>query len=166
VRRLLVALALVAAVMALAERRAAAQTGGAFGLGLIVGEPTGVSGKLYLSRKHAVDGAIGLGFSDGRGIHVHADYLWHPLVLTQTPSFDLPLYLGIGGRVQSHGKRNDREEHLAIGPRFVVGLLFAFRTAPIDVFLEAAVGVDLVATDETPRDGLTIDLGAGIRYYF
>jgi hypothetical protein len=158
--------ALVLALLAAGERRAAAQTGGSFGLGLIVGEPTGVSGKLYIKRTHAIDGAIGLGFADGRGIHVHADYLWHPLVLTQTPSFDLPLYVGLGGRLQSHGKRDDRDDHLALGPRFVAGILFGFRTAPIDVFLEFALGIDLVAGDDTPRSGLTIDLAAGVRYYF
>ena len=147
-------------------RTASAQTGGSFGLGLIVGEPTGVSGKLYIKRSHAIDGAIGLGFADGRGIHVHADYLWHPVVLTRTPSFDLPLYVGLGGRLQSHGKRDNRDEHLALGPRGVVGILFGFRNAPIDVFLEVAVGVDLVANDDTPRSGLTVDLAAGVRYYF
>ncbi len=143
------------------SREAAAQSGGGnFGLGLIVGEPTGVSGKLYLSRRNAIDGAVGFGFVDERGLHVHADYLWHPLVLTQAPSFDLPLYIGVGGRLVSHS------DHMHIGPRGVVGILFAFKTAPIDVFLEFAAGLDLVSGDHKHRGGLTLDLSAGIRYYF
>src|SRR4051812_40427086 len=114
----LLAVVLTSALIPAVPARADVQGGsGDFGIGLIIGEPTGISGKLYLQRRHAIDAAIGIGFIDGQGVHVHADYLWHPLVLTQTPTFDLPLYVGVGGRVQSHGTHGSHDAHTAIGPR-------------------------------------------------
>src|SRR5262245_1633418 len=50
-----------------------------FGIGLIVGHPTGLSGKGYLTPDTAIDGAIGFGDTT-RQIHMHADYLWHFVV--------------------------------------------------------------------------------------
>ncbi len=44
---------------------------GTFGVGIILGEPTGISAKLYLSDNTAVDAAAG-GATLGGGIHAHA----------------------------------------------------------------------------------------------
>src|SRR5262245_21090070 len=65
--------------------------GGPFGLGLIIGSPTGISGKVYFNKQNALDFAIGAAFVNQRGFHIHADYLWHPVMLTQDDAFFLPL---------------------------------------------------------------------------
>ncbi len=44
-------------VMLILSSTASAKNGN-FGLGVIIGEPTGISGKLWLNNKHAVDGAV------------------------------------------------------------------------------------------------------------
>src|SRR5688572_28336210 len=94
IKRLLPVLALCGALLASSSARA---EGGPFGLGVIVGSPTGVSAKLYLNRTNAIDGAIGLSVLGAGGLHVHADYLWHPLMLARDDAFFLPLYIGAGG---------------------------------------------------------------------
>ncbi len=73
-----------------------------FGLGLELGEPTGITGKLFLKSDQALD--FGLGdiyhhYYGGDGLHLYADYLWHPTVLTSAEAFELPFYVGVGGRV-------------------------------------------------------------------
>src|SRR5437868_10374967 len=75
-----------------------------FGLGLELGEPDGINGKYFLSGSHALD--FGLGYIYGNyygadGIHVYADYLWHPLSLVSADAFELPLFIGVGGRFWS-----------------------------------------------------------------
>ncbi len=136
--------------------------GGPFGLGLIIGSPTGISGKLYLNRRNAVDFAVGGAFLNRRGLHAHADYLWHPLMLADDEAFFLPLYVGIGARVLDHGYGKD-DDDFHLGARAPVGILFDFKQIPLDVFLEIALIVDLI---EDHGDLLDLNAGAGVRYYF
>jgi len=144
-------------------RLANAEEKGIFGAGLIVGEPTGVSVKYYLGDDTAIDAAVGGAFL-GKGVQVHADFLWHPWILETKPSFVLPVYLGLGMRVLDRNGGGGDEDHFRFGLRGVGGLLFDFTEAPLDVFLEVAG----VADYRTRGDafGLDINLGAGVRYYF
>lgn len=139
---------------------------GALGLGLIIGEPTGVSGKLYLSDDTALDAAVGAALVGG-GIQIHGDFLWHPLVLEERDLFVLPAYIGAGGRVLDRN-RSDTESDIHLGVRGVGGMLFDFKPIPIDVFVELAVVLDYVISSDTNSEGFGFDInaGAGVRYYF
>ena len=137
---------------------------GVLGIGLIVGEPTGISGKIYLGDDTAIDFAAGAAFI-GRGLQVHGDYLWHPFVLENTNVFVLPAYSGIGLRILRRDDGDSIKAHTRIGVRLVGGVLFDFRAVPIDVFVEAALVGDY-RTLEGDHLGLDINLGAGVRYYF
>lgn len=149
--------------VAMASTDARAEEKGVFGAGLIVGEPTGLSVKYYLGDDTAIDGAVGGAFL-GKGIQVHADYLWHPWILENKPSFVLPAYIGLGARVLNRNGGGGVEDHVRIGARFVGGVLFDFREVPLDVFVEVAG----VADYRTRGDafGIDINVGAGVRYYF
>jgi hypothetical protein len=136
--------------------------GGPFGLGLILGSPTGISGKLYFNRQNALDFAVGEAFANERGLHFHVDYLWHPFMLAQDEGFSLPFYLGIGGRVLSRDGHAGSDLHL--GPRVPFGLLFDFKQVPLDVFVEVAIVVDLIHNND--NDIVDLNAGIGIRYYF
>src|SRR5262249_42088324 len=74
---------------------------GTFGLGLEIGEPTGLNGKYFMQPDRAIDfglGAIYRDYRGGDGFHVYADYLWHPTTLVRAQAFQMPFYVGIGGR--------------------------------------------------------------------
>ena len=168
------ALALGLAALAVRPPAARAEAGN-FGLGLIIGSPTGLSVKYYLDRRNAIDAAVGVAVLGSHGIHAHADYLWHPWVLTREPSFDLAFYFGLGGRVLEHN-RKDVDDHFHLGARAPAGLVFDFAkgNVPIDVFVEGALILDFIMDDEAGRargdEGGTIDLdfnvSLGVRYYF
>lgn len=158
---LLSCVALVGAAAAPTE--AHANDKGVFGAGLIVGEPTGLSLKYYLGDDTAIAGAIG-GAYLGKGVQVHADFLWHPWILENKPSFVLPAYVGVGGRVLDRNAGGGEEDHFRVGVRVVGGVLFDFREVPLDVFVEVA-GVGDYRTKTEPF-GIDINLGAGVRYYF
>jgi hypothetical protein len=132
---------------------------GAFGVGIILGEPTGV----YLADDHAIQGALGFAFVGG-GLHVHADYVIHPLILQAREQFVLPAYVGAGVRVIDY--RNGRDDDsIALGLRIVGGFLFDFKQIPLDAFVEVA-GVLEYEFQEDAGAGLALNLGAGARYYF
>ncbi|HYU16458.1 MAG TPA: hypothetical protein VEL05_10310 [Candidatus Acidoferrum sp.] len=136
---------------------------GVLGAGLIVGEPTGVSGKYYLGDDTAVDLAIG-GAIVGRGIQVHADYLWHPWVLEQKDSFALPVFVGVGGMILNHHGSGAEDDHVRLGVRGPAGILFDFTRVPLDVFAEIALVLDFRTKGDAV--GLDINAGIGARYYF
>lgn len=130
-----------------------------FGLGVMIGEPTGFSAKLWTSNSNAFD--FGLGWSvigksndSGNRIHIHADYLWHAWNAIRS-SDRFPLYYGIGGRF----KGGENEGSLAV--RGVLGIAWMPRQTPIDIFLEVAPSLEL-----TPSTGFAIDAALGVRYYF
>jgi hypothetical protein len=172
----LIAVSLCIALIAVAEARPrpAGKTRGdfqankTFGLGLMVGSPSGLSGKLYLSRDTALD--FGLGYTHHyrtrayRGLHAHMDFLWHPVVLAKVDPFHLPLYFGIGGRFWEHGSGG----HGHLGLRVPVGISMDFNNVPLDIFLELAFVLDLIFIDDYNHGhGYTHLNGAlGIRYYF
>ncbi len=139
---------------------------GTFGIGLVIGEPTGIAAKLYLDDDQAVQGAVGAAFIGG-GLLVQADYLWHPWILEDRDGFTLPVYLGPGVRVIDY--RDGRETDLfAVGVRGVIGILFDFKEVPLDVFLEVAGIVEWQLGSIDEERGLAPGVGAGIgaRYYF
>jgi hypothetical protein len=143
--------------------RAEAQAERHFGLGLIVGHPTGLSLKGFLSPDTAIDGAIGFGDSF-RHLHLHADYLWH-FEVQRWEATHLQLYLGVGPELQVHtrpgpGPREGGRADFFLGARAPFGFSLMFG-APFDVFAELVAGLWFF---EDPR--VHIDAALGARYWF
>jgi len=127
---------------------------GGFGLGIMLGEPTGISLKSWLSKTNAWDGGIAWGFGEGGALYIHGDYLWHKFNFIPVDEGNLPLYYGIGGRVLFADKSH-------LGVRGVVGLDYMFARAPVDIFLEIAPIFDLI-----PGTDFTVNGAIGVRYFF
>lgn len=138
-----------------------------FGLGVIIGEPTGLSAKLWTSRVNAFDFGLGWSFGgrwivnpkgrddNGRRVHFHMDYLWHSFTAIHTNQ-RFPLYYGIGGRLNA-GAGYDASMAL----RGVIGILWLPLNTPIDVFLEVVPSLEFV-----PSSAFGLDAGIGARFYF
>lgn len=135
----------------------AAQPGnrGDLGLGLIIGEPTGVTGKYWLSTKTAIDGAMAWNFGDDDRFQIHADHLWHIDVPSMhVPSGRVPFYVG-GGVGVIAGKHSEGVF------RIPLGLTWLSSDAPIEVFAEIVPVVEFAPDTDADLNG-----GIGIRYYF
>ena len=153
-----------------------------FGLGLELGAPTGLSGKYFLGGMVAIQGGIGVmrdnwyyRYSDG--LHLHAEVVWHPVVVHRSPTVTIPLHVGIGARVLDldgrcwNGNdwvRCDNDTH--IGLRAPFGISFLFGRTPMDLFVELALVVDVLHLDDGPYmdeyDRAGIDGVLGGRFYF
>lgn len=127
---------------------------GSFGLGMILGEPTGVSAKIFLTERSAIDLAAAWSFSDEAALHLHGDYLLHNFDLIEVEEGRLPIYFGIGARVKF-------EDDSKFGVRIPVGLAYIFANAPIDIFVEVVPILDLVPDTEFAANG-----AIGARFYF
>jgi hypothetical protein len=125
-----------------------------FGLGIILGEPTGISAKKWLDDNSALDAAVAWSLVTPSSFHLHADYLYHDFNLFSVKKGKLPLYFGIGFRIRIGDE--DR-----IGIRIPVGLSYLFEQSPLDIFLELGPVLDL-----TPATKLRLTSSVGIRYFF
>jgi hypothetical protein len=125
-----------------------------FGLGIIVGEPTGFSFKSWVSPRGAVDFAVAWSFGKEDALHVHVDYLFHKFDLFNVEKGDLVLYYGVGGRVKA-------EKKARVGVRIPIGMSYMFENDPLEIFFELGPVMDL-----SPKTDLWIGGGIGFRYYF
>ena len=123
------------------------------GAGIIVGEPTGLSAKTWLSANDAVDAGVAWSITHG-WFHIHADYLRHSFNLIPVEVGQLPLYYGIGARI---GFGPD----VSVGVRVPVGLSYLFEGTPLDVFIEVVPGITILPNTQFDMGG-----GIGVRYWF
>jgi hypothetical protein len=136
-----------------------------FGLGIIVGEPTGVSVKNWLTRRNAIDGALAWSFSGHTSVQLHADYLFHDYNLLRQEDLEgeLPFYYGIGGLININGKNgfDNKEDETRLGIRFPLGINYLFEKNPFDIFIEIVPVLDIV-----PETDFILNGAVGARFYF
>ncbi|MFZ1947286.1 MAG: DUF3996 domain-containing protein [bacterium] len=151
-------------LLALAGGLVSLSQAGPLGVGVVLGEPTGLTAKQWLGRGHAVDAAAAWSFADATALHFQMDYLFHR---PSPPEIEVPgllFYFGVGGRIklidedEGRGKRDDGDR---IGVRFPLGLDYLFAKSHLEVFMEIAPILDLA-----PESDFEINGGVGLRYYF
>ena len=145
--------AIVAAIMVLLAfySISCAQDSG-FGIGIIVGEPSGISAKLWTGETQAFVGAVAWSLDDD-SFHLHVDHLCH-FESVEVKKGRLPFYVGVGGKLEVN---NDDTN---VGVRIPLGVNYLMEVAPLDVFLEIVPAMRLIKDTE-----LELDAGIGIRYF-
>ncbi len=128
---------------------------GDFEIGILLGEPTGLSAKYWTAWNGAIDFGAAWSFQGKGHFHLHADYLFHNFGIFNVTNGDLPLYFGIGGRVRL------QEDNSRIGLRVVIGIEYIFDGHPFSLFFEVAPIVDIAPETEADLNG-----GLGVRYIF
>lgn len=117
------------------------------GVGIIVGEPTGLSLKTFVGDNAFAAAAAWSVTNDY--FYTHLDYLQH----NYTFGSELPWYIGIGGAV-GFGK-----EKATLTARLPIGISYLFE-APFDIFAEVVPGLELLPSTEFVIMG-----GGGFRFY-
>jgi hypothetical protein len=171
-------MAAVAVVLIAGAARTAHATdvgyGRTFGLGLELGDPTGITAKLWVAPTNSIDfglGFWGYGFDDrcdNNNGHCnsygydngtfHADYLWQSNIVRGAAQLDW--HIGAGGRVIWFGGCNS--DCFDLAARMPIGLDLMFTNpSMLEVFFELAPALYVVP-------GLYFDIegAVGARYYF
>ena len=126
-----------------------------FGIGVILGEPTELSGKYWLPADRAVDAALAYSFlDDNTSFAFHADYFNHLNGIIER-HHKMPLYYGFG----VHFRMRENQEN-SFGIR-VLGLIVYLSEAPVDKFFEAPPVFRLL-----PDTNIDFDIAVGARYFF
>lgn len=123
------------------------------GLGLYLGEPTGIGWKAWVADNGAFAGAVAWSIA-GERLHLHADYHRHSFELIDVSQGQLPVYYGLGAKIVF-------ADDPVIGARIPLGINYIFADAPLDIFAEVVPGLDFVPSTDFDLAG-----GIGIRFYF
>jgi hypothetical protein len=125
-----------------------------FGIGVILGEPTGLSAKGWLSQTVGIDAGAAWSFTGGSFFQVHGDLLVHNFKLFTVDTGRMSLFYGVGGRIRF-------DDNTTVSLRVPVGITYEFEKTPIELFLEVVPMLNL-----TPATEVDIAGGIGFRYYF
>lgn len=155
-----------------------------FGIGIQLGDPTAITGKLFLGRTNALD--FGLGFGGGFGPYggycrdafgrpyhcggdwdyshysLHADFLWQDM-LARGGQAQLDWHIGVGGRLflYDYGGPHGNGD-VAFDVRMPLGLdIYLNRAAFLELFVEIAPGLFFY-----PGVWLDFDADIGVRFFF
>jgi hypothetical protein len=141
---------------------AAAQPQGA-GLGLMGGDPSGLSLKVWTGSRTAFDAGLGYSyFRYGQALHVHGDLLWHTRSMVEDAGNGyLPLYIGIGARLKMADAGRGYPD-TRVGVRIPFGVEYVFSVFPVGLFLELVPVFDLTPWNQW----LGYNSSIGFRYYF
>lgn len=156
-------MALLFAGLLAAPSTAEARKGGPFGLGLEIGDPSGLSFKYFAGGETAIDGALGFSVRND-WFHAHLDYLFHFPQNWGGQNF-LP-YVGIGAKLAAWDSNRrddwyDDDDRVSIGARVPLGLAWHPRSAPIDIFAEIVPALWVL-----PGTHVNFDFALGARFYF
>jgi hypothetical protein len=109
-----------------------------FGLGVVIGEPTGLTLSLRPTEARAVQSHVSWSFLTGR-FRVSLDYLQSVVVVDAPARLDLPLYVGLGATMGAEGGPPwDEAGDPWLGARVPVGISALPEVAPLEVFAEVA----------------------------
>ncbi len=124
------------------------------GLGIILGEPTGISFKIWNRQTVAFDAGAAWSIVDEKHFQVHGDLLFHNFSLFRVETGRMALYYGVGARVWF-------ASDTTVSLRVPVGLSYEFEKTPVEIFLEIVPMLDLIPSTEVGMGG-----AVGFRYYF
>lgn len=128
-----------------------------FGFGLLVGAPTGFTGKYWLPASDAVlQGFIGGGFG---GVTLGGDYLFYSDAFDHP---DFPFYVGPGLFIGSSAVGGPMYEinSLGLGVRGMFGISYLFPKNPFELSFELGPALYL-----SPKVGMGIGGGIAFRFY-
>ena len=125
------------------------------GLGIILGEPTGINAKFWTTTETAIDMSLGYSFTSSNSIiDFYGDYVFHnPNMLEAEERF--VVYYGPGASLKI------RDNKSRLGIRGVIGILWLPAGTQFDLFIEAAPILDII-----PETKFDFAGGVGARYYF
>lgn len=126
-----------------------------FEIGVLLGEPVGISAKFWHGTITATDVAAAWSFTENGLFEMYIDFLIHPFNLRIFGSGgNFPVYIGAG-----FAARVGNEWFL--GGRVPIGVEYIFNAVPFTLFAEVAPQWQFV-----PNDKFVLSGGAGIRIKF
>lgn len=131
-----------------------------FGVGLYMGEPTGITLKGYVSSRLAIDGIAAWSFYEDAVTFigdVTYDFVDLPI---HSATVRMPFYAGAGGKIAVDRSGRDRDRTTG-AIRIPVGIGIHFNNHPVEISFEVAPGIQVA-----PATSFDLTGGVAVRLYF
>jgi len=126
------------------------------GVGVVLGDPTGITSKMWLDGRSALSVTAGYDFrSVGGTIHLNLDYFYHPWIVALDQG-NILVYLGPGVGLGLHSK-------IGLTLRAPAGITYHFESYPLETFLEIIPALEITGPVGT---GGWLGSYLGARWYF
>jgi hypothetical protein len=156
-RRMLVAPAISIVCIAIAAARPQG-----VGLGLMGGDPSGISLKVWTGYRTAFDAGLGYSYLRyGTAPAIHGDLLWHSRSVIDEDNGYLPFYVGVGARLKFADESRYYPD-TRLGIRIPFGVEYVFPVVPVGLFFELVPVFDLTPWNQW----FDYNSSIGFRYYF
>ena len=138
-----------------------------WGLGAVLGDPTGLSANYFLSEQRTLHSVLAYDIDGDDDFYLATHYNWRRPNDITFPEFNLGWFYGAGAQLEyhdhdhHHGKHHDHDNRLNVGPSGTLGLFHEFKEVPLEVFLKS--NATLYVLDSTDLD---LDLMLGLHYNF
>lgn len=129
------------------------------GIGVVLGIPTGVNARHWMSNLNAIDVNAGWSLANTSRFIVNANYLWNKPDALEVGDEHLDVFFGAGLGIRTKSGKADGE--LVFGPRLPVGISYFFTDPVVEVFGQAGLNLGLL-----PSADFYLDAGVGVRFYF
>ena len=125
------------------------------GLGFVLGNPCGLSAKMWTTQRTSVAATAGYQFWGIDHIYMSADFLVHPWILPHEEDL-IHIYMGAGLGIGFHSD-------LGVDVRVPFGLSLYPDSGPLEIFTELVPALDLVGPDGVKMRFIGY---LGTRWYF
>ena len=138
-----------------------------WGLGAVIGAPTGLSANYFLSESRTVHTTLAYDLSGDDDFQIASHYQWRMNNLN-FEAIKLGWFYGVGARLafkdHDHNHKNhdhDDHEELELGPSGTIGLFHEFTEVPLEVFLKGNLTVNIIENTDVDADVML-----GLHYNF
>lgn len=130
-----------------------------FGAGAVIGAPTGITFKYFLSDQRAIDGTLSWSFRSQSALSIYSSYLIQKNGVFSVDGFPLGIYYGLGGAISTINDR--KSSSLVLAARTPVGLNLILKEPSVEFFTELAPVLEII-----PATEFSLNLALGARIFF
>jgi hypothetical protein len=144
-----------------AQAHVPAHSRSTWGLGLMIGDPSGVSARKWLSKERALD--FGLAYSFNEYVVLMADYKWifRDWIEDEFDTDHFHPTIGVGMSLSALDQSVTEEDSFYLGVRIPLGVEWVIPDTRVGVFIELTPLLQIVSSTEVDIMGTL-----GARYYF
>jgi hypothetical protein len=139
-----------------------------WGLGAVVGSPTGLSVNYFLNETHTIHTTLAYNLSGDKDLELGSHYTWRKNDLN-IDSLKLGWFYGAGAMLtfrdhDNNNSRNHNDNHdddIDLGPSGTIGLFHEFTEVPLELFLKGNLTLNLIGNTDVDGDAMI-----GLHYNF
>lgn len=142
-----------------------------WGLGAVVGSPTGLSANYFLSESRTIHTTLAYDLSGDDDLELASHYTWRKADDLNFEKFKMGWFYGAGAMLTFRGDHdhshpnnqvhNHDDDDIDFGPSGTIGIFHEFTEVPLEIFLKGNLTLNLIEDTDVDADAMI-----GLHYNF